>query len=381
MVFLRVSVPPWLVLRCILRLIVLLRTHFSAAGRAAALISAGALLLLLVACSKSIAKKDFMWVAAPQQQISLRDRLATLYNRTGTVRSGERVEVLEKQKRFVRVRTDGGQEGWIEARYLVGPEVYDGFEKLSAAAAKLPPQGTAVARNVANMHLAPSREGDVLYQLKENEHAQIFKRAVGERAPASAARPVPQPPATKRGKKKGAAAPTSESGAALEDWWLVRNSEGRAGWVLGRALDLDVPLEVAQYAEGQRIVVCMPLNEVPDGDRKVPQYLTLVSEPHDGEPYDFDQVRVFTWNVKRHRYETGYRERKIFGVLPATARTQNFGEQGTLPVFTIHFKDASGSIVERTYKLEGTMVRRVLAPGEQLPPSAPAARRLRHRRK
>ena len=354
---------------------------FPSRGRAAAVSFALAAVLLLAGCSKVQPKKDYMWVAAPQSQVFLRDRLATLYNKTATLHTGDQVEVLERQKRFLRVRTASGQEGWIEARYLVGPEVYDGFQKLSAAAAKLPVQGHAVARNLLNMHLTPSRDGDVLYQLKEAERMEVFKRAVSERVQPGGARAAPPPPAAKSAKKKrGTPAPTSESGAVLEDWWLVRDQQGHAGWVLGRAIDLDVPLEIAQYAEGQRIVACFPLNEVQDADKKVAQYLTLVTEPHDGEPYDFDQVRVFTWNVKRHRYETAYRER-LFGQLPAEVGTREFEREGTLPVFTIHAKDPAGALVERTYKLQSTVVRRVLAPGEQPPASAPAARRARRHRR
>jgi hypothetical protein len=147
----------------------------------------------------------------------------------------------------------------------------------------------------------------------------------------------------------------------MEDWWLVRDSNSHAGWVLGRMLDLDVPLEIAQYAEGQRIVGCFVLNEVQDEDKKVPQYLTLVTEPHDGSPYDFDQVRVFTWNTKRHRYETGYRERKLFGKLPVKLGRQDFGKDGVLPVFTIRVQDGAGQTSERTYRLMGPIVRRVQA--------------------
>ena len=65
----------------------------------------------------------------------------------------------------------------------------------------------------------------------------------------------------------------------IEDWWLVRDSHNRVGWVLARMVDLDIPLEVAQYAEGQRIVAFFVLNEVQDGDKKVAQYLTVVTEP------------------------------------------------------------------------------------------------------
>ena len=89
----------------------------------------------------------------------------------------------------------------------------------------------------------------------------------------------------------------------------MRDSNQRVGWVLARMIDLDVPLDVAQYAEGQRIVAFFVLNQVQDGDKKVAQYLTVLTEPKDGLPFDFNQIRVFTWNVKRHRYETAYRER------------------------------------------------------------------------
>ena len=72
---------------------------------------------------------QYMYVSAAET--SLRDRVATMYNKVGTVENGERVEVLEKQRRFLRVRTDKGQEGWIEERSLVPQDVYDGFQKLA----------------------------------------------------------------------------------------------------------------------------------------------------------------------------------------------------------------------------------------------------------
>jgi hypothetical protein len=106
------------------------------------------------------------------------------------------------------------------------------------------------------------------------------------------------------------------------------------------------------------------LSEVPDGDKKVPQYLTVLTEPKDGLPFDFNQIRVFTWNVRRHRYETAYRER-MEGVLPVTLGQENFDKEGTLPVFTVHVQDDNGNPSERKYKLNTPIVRRVLAPGEQ----------------
>ena len=89
-----------------------------------------------------------------------------------------------------------------------------------------------------------------------------------------------------------------------------------------------------------------------------------------GIPYDFNQVRVFTWNLKRHRYETGYREHYIIGYFPAEVSTENFGKEGTMPVFTIRKQNTDGSISERKYRVIGNIVRQVLAPGEQPQPAA-----------
>jgi hypothetical protein len=129
-------------------------------------------------------------------------------------------------------------------------------------------------------------------------------------------------------------------------------------------VDVDVPLDVAQYAEGQRFVAFFVLNEVQDADKKVPQYLCLLTEPHDGSPYDYDQVRVFTWNVRKHRYETAYRERGLDGVLPVTVTQESFDKEGILPVFVLRVKDDEGNVSDRKYKLNTPIVRRVLAPGE-----------------
>jgi hypothetical protein len=164
----------------------------------------------------------------------------------------------------------------------------------------------------------------------------------------------------------------------MEDWWLIRDPDGRVGWVLGRMVDMDVPLEIAQYAEGQRTVAFFVLDQVPDGDKKVSQYLVALSEPKDGLPFDFNQVRVFTWNVKRHRYETAYREHNLNGVLPVTVSQENFEKEGMLPVFILRVKDDNGNISERKYKMNSPIVRRVLAPGEAKATSAPR-KKTRHR--
>jgi len=179
---------------------------------------------------------------------------------------------------------------------------------------------------------------------------------------ASSEKPLPggQPKSTTTAKE--GQTPVAPS---MEDWWLIRDEAGHVGWVLGRMLDVDVPLEIAQYAEGQRLVASFVLDRVTDGDKQVPQYLVLFTENKDGMPFDYNQVRVFTWNVRKHRYETAYREHNLNGVLPLTVSHETFDKEGDLPVFTVRVKDDAGNVTERKYKLNTPIVRRVLAPGEQ----------------
>jgi SH3-like domain-containing protein len=293
----------------------------------------------------------------------LRDRVATIYNHVGSVKNGERVEVLEREKRFSRVRTASGVEGWIEQRYLVDQHTYDALQKLTQDNLNDSVQSPGVLRNETNLHITPAREAEHLYQLPSGARVSVLKRATAEKQLGTVGEPAGKASAKTSGGR-------ASSGPVLEDWWLVRDADNRVGWVLARMVDLDVPLEIAQYAEGQRIVAFFALNQVldtgKDGTGKnVSQYLCVLTEPHDGLPYDYDQVRVFTWNVKKHRYETAYREHGLNGVLPVTVTTENFDKEGVLPVFILRVKDDSGNVTERKYKLNTPIVRRVLAPGEQ----------------
>ncbi len=145
---------------------------------------------------------------------------------------------------------------------------------------------------------------------------------------------------------------------------LVRDDQAHVGWILSRMVDVDAPLDIAQYAEGQRFVAFFVLNEAQDGDKKVPEYLCLLTSPHDGQAFDYDQLRVFTWNVRKHRYETAYREHGLDGVLPVTVTKEAFDKEGALPVFILRVRNDAGNVSERKYKLNSPIVRRVLAPGE-----------------
>ena len=377
------------------------------------------LAILLSACGVRGAGKqeDVLYVTAPQT--FLRDRVAPVYSRTGSVRNGDRVVVLERGKRWERVRNAAGEEGWLQDRYLVGENVFTGFQQMYREHLKDPAQAHAVLRSDFRLHLAPGRDTDRLFLLKEGDKVDLLERTTVAKA-ASSAPPPPQlqsgssdekqdasdaaKEAAKEEEKeykvneKPAPAPTAKKGlpqekvtaqekakrekmlaaapsAPMEDWWLVRSSQGHSGWVLAHMIDVDVPLEIAQYAEGQRIVAFFPLTSVHDSElnKDVPYYLVLMTEPKDGMPFDYNQIRVFSWNNRKHRYETAYRQRNVFGLLPVSVGKEVFEDLGDQPTFTIRVKDENGSRAEQKYRLEGVIVKRVLAPGETPVKTARAA--------
>src|SRR5579863_845871 len=241
---------------------------------------------------------EVAYVSAPQ--VGLRDQVAAIYNRVGNVKNGDRVEVLEREKHFARVRTSTGIEGWIEQRFLVDQKTFDAFQKLAQENQDSPVQAPGVLRNETNLHITPGRDTEHLYQLSAGAKVAILKRATAEKQPGLAPAAKPANVVNKRG-----AAP---AGPVLEDWWLVRDDQSRVGWVLARMVDVDAPLDIAQYAEGQRFVAFFVLDTVQDpnkqdpdkedtgkagSDKSVSQYLCAFTEPHDGSHYDYDQIRVF----------------------------------------------------------------------------------------
>jgi hypothetical protein len=327
------------------------------------------LLLFGTGCNRaSNLTKEVAYVNSPQ--VFLRDRLAPIFEKKGMVYLGEKVYVLEHKPRFSRVRSERGEEGWIADRYLVSADVYQQFEKLLTDNVQTTPQAHGTARALLNLHISPGRNTDHLFQVKEGDKLEILKRDLAEK-PASLQRAPSAVKKTASKKEKD-----EPSGPAMEDWILVRGGEKkRAGWVLARMVDIDVPLEIAQYAEGQRIVSSFVLSEVQDADKKVPQYLLMLTDNKDGLPWDFNQVRVFTWNLKRHRYETAYRERNLMGVFPVKVGTEDFGKEGVEPVFTLRVKNDQGQESERKYRMIGPIARRVMTPEEQQKEAAEKAAR------
>jgi SH3-like domain-containing protein len=341
-------------------------------------------------CSRLRPKPEAQYVYVTAKQTFLRDRVAAVSNRTATVENGDKLQVLEHGRRFVRVQTEKGEQGWIDEKVVATQDIFDQFESLKQEHKADPAVASAVVRDEVYMHAKPGRDTERFYRLAEGEKLKLLARATlpkplppGTRVVAKAA-----PPAVK-GAKPAAVAPDEPPPPVMEDWWLVRDSKGDTGWLYSRMMDVDAPDALTRYAEGQRIIGAYVLTTVNDpeaeqADKNVPIYVTVMGPYKAGLPYDFDQVRVFTWSVKKHRYETGFRDKNIQGYLPVTVKTatdpygKSAAAQTPAPTFSYRvLSDQAGPVVPdpvtgemapgktilKTYRLEGNLVRRVIQPG------------------
>ena len=139
----------------------------------------------------------------------------------------------------------------------------------------------------------------------------------------------------------------------MDDWNLVRAPGGRVGWVLTRPLNMAIPDEVAQYAEGHRITAYSPLGQVRDGDTVKNNWLwTTINKG--GEPYEFDSFRVFVWSLRHHRYETAYIERNVVGHYPIAVESV-----GADPSFSVVVEGVDGQWYRKTYSFDSFRIHMV----------------------
>src|SRR6185437_16502701 len=114
------------------------------------------------------------------------DRVATVYSKTGLFHNGERLQVLERMqsKRFVRVRSPRGEEGWVQERYLADQATFDQFQKLAEQYKSIPAQATATTEEQVKVHVLPGRKTAYLYLLNEKQKVDMLQRqAIDRNAP------------------------------------------------------------------------------------------------------------------------------------------------------------------------------------------------------
>jgi hypothetical protein len=291
----------------------------------AALTLALAISIFLAACGpKKEPAKEQATVVAKNASVRMKNSATS---RTLTVLGpNTQVDVMEKQGNWYRIRT-GDIQGWMEETTLLTQTMSAKLQAMVTEAKKQEAQNTALLREDGNLRLDPGRNTTVMRRLAADSKVEILER-----------RTLPRP----------GAAP------AVDVWIKVRVSPTEVGWLLGNVLDYEAPAGIGGFMEGSNYSAIKPLNTVQDSEVG-PIIWYVVGERRPGAPPEvaFDGIRVFTWNMKKHRYETAYRIKGLRGAYPLVV-----GREGSNPTFQFSEMAEDGSSKPpRKFVMNGVIVR------------------------
>jgi SH3-like domain-containing protein len=260
-----------------------------------------ALTAVLTGCGpkKEPAKEQATVVA---NHASVRMKNSATSRTLATLEPNTTIDIMEKQGNWYRIRY-GETQGWMEETTLLTEAMAAKLQAMVAEAKKQEPQNTAVLSEDVNLRLEPGRTTKIMRRLAAETKVEVLERK-------TMPRPNSNPP-------------------ALDVWIKVRVTPTEVGWLLGSLLDYDAPAGIGGFMEGSTYSAIKPLHTVEDSEvGSVIWY--VVGERRPGAPSDvaFDGIRVFTWNLKKHRYETAYRIKGIRGAYPLKA-----GKEGANPMF------------------------------------------------
>jgi hypothetical protein len=369
------------------------------------------LFLFFVACARKQARAPAIGEAyAGPATLHLRKDIPLQSPVAGTARHGDRLEIIQHRRRFMKVRTAKGVEGWTEDRLLLSPREMASLKAFERDVKSLPSQGVATTYEVLNVHTEPDRLSPSFIQLRENEKFDVVahrvaprvsaarkplvplpvkkskeakkKRETGKHAPPPMPPPPPVPPNWRelsQDPPEIVAARAAEKEAPSlpgEDWSLIRTGGGESGWVLTRRLFMAIPDEVAQYAEGRRITSYFALGDVQDGGQVKHNWLWTTVGSAAGA-LDFDSFRVFIWSLRRHRYETAYIERNLRGYFPVQLQQVQYGNPvkvkggpttNIYPGFSVCTQNKEGARVRKSYAFLVNIVRYAGSTPCEMPP-------------
>jgi len=293
------------------------------------LVAAGAAYYFFVYAPKRRMAGEPAYVLA--DSLAVFDTPAEIRSVVATLKEGDRVEVLSHTRNWARVRLPQGRTGYVETRNLIDAETHAEGEKLLEATQRIPAQANGHGGNEVHLRLAPSRDATEIGHLDAGRSVEIFERRLVERP--------------------RAAEPT-EAGTEIRDAWYLVGTGSKAGWVLGRLIDLDIPAAIAADAHDVNLVAWVVLNTADDAGRRVPQY--LVADRAGTEECDFTHIRVLTWWKRKQAYAVAYVEGGLQGYFPIRASSLE-----NAPVFRLRLMDDEGRKFQKVYELMDTITRPV----------------------
>ncbi len=256
-----------------------------------------------------------------------------------TLNPGDKVDVLQRQENWYRIRRGERLQGWMEESTIVTNETMGRIREMVAASQSLQPQNTAVIREEANLRIEPGRSTAIIKKLDRGTKVEVIDRT---------------------------SSPRPGSDTAIDIWLKVRPSPTEVGWVIASLLDFDVPPELAQYTEGYSYSAVKQINQVQDPIAGPINWYLIGERSFSTDPrLDFDGLRVFTWNMKMHRYETAFRERGIRGVYPLEAGL----DKGNPTFRYFELAEDNSTKIPKEFAMYGVVTRPLNAPQAAKKPS------------
>ena len=299
-----------------------------------------------------------------ERSVTLWGRVAQVREPLGMLHYGERVSIIARRNDNVEVRTATGAVGWVDARNLMDPVLWQRSIKLLNQIRAMPVQARGRTKVSTNLRVEPGRTAPRIYQFGRGVPVEIVGHATADWVQSTE-------------EKDSSNDPTETK---KEDWFLVRGLATRppgenaargaeantttqpgdqtqliSGWVIGRFIELDLPDAVREGATSANLrpIAWFELNRVSDPSGDKPQYLVAAARGPEGQACDFSTLRVYTWHAKKSRYETAFIENNLCGQMPVRVGKGPKGE----PEFRFRVMDATKE--ERAYRLNQTVVRRV----------------------
>lgn len=300
----------------------------------------------VVIAPKATMRSSTATVSLPIKELKRGDRLDILEQ--ATVKTPTRVEEWYKVS-----AVQGGEVGWIEARYLINKNIVDKIESLFQGSKDLPSQGTGRLKVQARLRLDAG--GDVVTHLNRGTTVEI----VGKARTTIKERPQDEGGADDQ--------VTEEPGLRTVLWYQVRMPEAevvRAGWVGAQQVELDVPDEILHLeGDGRRFTGWVVYDQTRTKKGEVKNnYIGLMKSLSTEGPIDYTRLWFLNYSPDANRYVNGGLFDGLRGVLPVTLGTAS-GVKG----FTIQELDENDKPVPAYYEVtrlnpERVVIRRLSPP-------------------
>jgi hypothetical protein len=223
------------------------------------------------------------------EHASLRSRDSSTSRTLKVLNPGDMVEILEQQGRWYRVRL-GEMEGWMDTSTLLTTTMRKHIQENADSARGQIPQNTGTLGQDSNLRVDPGRSTAVLRRLPARTPLEVLEHKT---------------------------VPREDLPGRIDSWLKVRTSPTEVGWLLSGFVQFDVPEGIAPYTEDYIYTAVKTLNTVDDPVAgPVSWYVVGERRPGTDPNLDFIGIRVFTWNMRKQRYETAFRKQGLRGVYP-----------------------------------------------------------------